>query len=296
MTRERDRRIDLGHRLGQRIGARRGCGYLDIAGRLGHRWEHAPWYDLRATEPDLLLQPEAMSTTEAARQRLIVALDVPTQAEALALAKTLAGRVGMLKIGLQLFVAEGPAVVRAIRQAHPELEIFLDLKLHDIPNTMRGAIRSARTLGVRFVTAHAGSGVEHLRACVEEAEGELQILAVTVLTSQDAEACWQAGHTRSPAELVVLRARAAVEAGCAGIVCSGQELGRVTKAAPDLFRVVPGIRPAGAEAGDQRRVMTPAKAIADGATHLVVGRPIRSAADPAAAADAITAEIASALG
>ena len=226
-----------------------------------------------------------------ARDRLIAALDVPTRAEALALAGALAGHVGMLKIGLQLFVAEGPDVVRAIRQAHPQLEIFLDLKLHDIPNTMRGAIRSARSLGVRFLTVHAGSGTTHLRACVEEAGDDLGILAVTVLTSQDAAACEQAGHTRSPADLVVRRAECAREAGCAGIVCSGQELAGVVEVAPDLYRVVPGIRLAGGDAGDQKRVMTPARAIAQGATHLVVGRPIRTAEDPAAAADGIVAEI-----
>jgi orotidine-5'-phosphate decarboxylase len=230
-----------------------------------------------------------------ARDRLIVALDVPSQAEALAAADALAGHVGMLKIGLELFVAEGPAVVARIREAHPALGIFLDLKLHDIPNTMRGAIRSARSLGARFLTVHAGSGVEHLRACVEEAGDGLGILAVTVLTSQDAHACAEAGHTRSPAELVTMRADCAQKAGCAGVVCSGQELRGVVETAPSLFRVVPGIRPAGAEAGDQKRVMTPALAIADGATHLVVGRPILQASDPAAAADAIVAEIAGAL-
>ena len=201
----------------------------------------------------------------------------------------------MLKVGLELFVAEGPAIVRAIRERHPELEVFLDLKLHDIPNTMRGAIRSARTFGARFITVHTGSGVEHLRACVEEAGETLGVLAVTVLTSQDQRACSEAGHTRTPAELVAIRAAAAAAAGCAGLVCSGQELGAVVEVAPRLFKIVPGIRPAGADAGDQKRVMTPALAIAAGATHLVVGRPIYQAEDPAAAADAIVAEIASAL-
>ena len=103
-----------------------------------------------------------------ARARLIVALDVPDRASALALAGRLAGHVGMLKIGLELFVAEGPAIVRELRERHPELEIFLDIKLHDIPNTMAGAIRSARSLGARFITVHAGSGIEHLRRCVDE--------------------------------------------------------------------------------------------------------------------------------
>jgi orotidine-5'-phosphate decarboxylase len=227
------------------------------------------------------------------RRRLIVAVDVPDLASASATAEQLAGHVGMLKIGLELFVAEGPRVIRSIRDRFGDLEIFLDLKLHDIPNTMMGAIKSARKLGARFITVHAGSGVDHLKACVDAAGPELGVLAVTVLTSQDETACREAGHTRSPGELVEMRAVCAREAGCAGVVCSGQELARVRTVAPDLFRIVPGIRPAGAEIGDQKRVMTPARAIAEGATHLVVGRPIRNAGDPAAAADAIVAEMVS---
>ncbi len=232
---------------------------------------------------------------ENARSRLIVALDVPDAATALASAQQLQGSVGLIKVGLQLFVSEGPAVVRALRERFENLEIFLDLKLHDIPNTMRGAIASAKRLGARFITVHAGSGVEHLRACVEEAGDELGILAVTVLTSQDEQACKEAGHTRTAGELVEIRARCAADAGCAGIVCSGQELDRVCGVAPGLFKVVPGIRPAGAAVGDQKRVMTPASAMQRGATHLVVGRPIMQADDPAAAAKAIVSEIAGAL-
>jgi orotidine-5'-phosphate decarboxylase len=232
----------------------------------------------------------------AARRRLIVALDVPDGDAALAAAGRLVGHVGMIKVGLELFVAEGPDVVRRLRAALPELEVFLDLKLHDIPNTMRGAIRSARALGARFITVHAGSGIAHLRACVEEAGDELGVLAVTVLTSQDAAACAEAGHTRSPAELVAIRAAAARAAGCAGLVCSGQELASVRTIAGDLACVVPGIRPAGGEVGDQKRVMTPHDAIVAGAGYLVVGRPILGAADPVAAADAIVAEMAAALG
>jgi orotidine-5'-phosphate decarboxylase len=230
-----------------------------------------------------------------ARARLIVALDVPDRAGALALAAQLAGHVGMLKIGLELFVAEGPAIVRELRARHGDIDLFLDLKLHDIPNTMVGAIRSVRAFGVRFVTVHAGSGVAHLRACVDAAGDATGILAVTVLTSQDEQACREAGHTRTPAELVEFRARAAQLAGCAGLVCSGQELELVRVAAPELFKVIPGIRPAGADIGDQKRVMTPAQAIASGATHLVVGRPITTAEHPPKAADAIVHEIASAL-
>ncbi|MBL4689344.1 MAG: orotidine-5'-phosphate decarboxylase [Nannocystaceae bacterium] len=233
-------------------------------------------------------------TTDAAKGRLIAAIDVPTATAALDLASRLEGHVGMLKLGLQLFVAEGPSVIRQVREQFPELEVFLDLKLHDIPNTMRGAIRSARTLGARFITVHAGSGIAHLKACVEEAGEDLGILAVTVLTSQDEQACREAGHTRSAADLVAMRAECAREAGCAGVVCSGQELARVCEAAPDLFKVVPGIRPAGADIGDQKRVMTPAVAIGAGATHLVVGRPITTASDVALAADEIVRQIASA--
>jgi len=238
----------------------------------------------------------AQDILEAARRRLIVALDVADGAAALAAAGRLVGHVGMIKVGLELFVAEGPDVVRRLRAALPGLEVFLDLKLHDIPNTMRGAIRSARALGARFITVHAGSGVAHLRACVEEAGDALGVLAVTVLTSQDAAACAEAGHTREPAELVVMRAAAARAAGCAGLVCSGQELARVRAVAGELACVVPGIRPAGGEVGDQKRVMTPRDAIAAGAAYLVVGRPILGAADPVAAADAIVAEMAAALG
>jgi orotidine-5'-phosphate decarboxylase len=223
--------------------------------------------------------------------RLIVALDVPDTATAVAMAERLTGSVGMFKIGLELFVAEGPPIVRRIRELAPDVDIFLDLKLHDIPNTMRGAIRSARSFGARYVTVHAGSGTAHLSACVEEAGDELGILAVTVLTSQDEVACRQAGHTRALEELVEMRAVCAREAGCAGVVCSGRELGRVRAVAPKLARVVPGIRPAGADVGDQQRVMTPARAIAEGATYIVVGRPILQAEDPAAAALAIAREL-----
>lgn len=236
-----------------------------------------------------------MSTVDStALSRLIVALDMPDATAAVAAAGRLAGHVGMFKIGLELFVAEGPSVVTRVRQAAPDVEIFLDLKLHDIPNTMRGAIRSARNLGAKFLTVHAGSGTAHLQACVEEAGDRLGILAVTVLTSQDDVACRQTGHTRPIEELVEMRAVCARDAGCAGVVCSGRELARVRAVAPKLARVVPGIRPAGADEGDQVRVMTPARAVADGASHIVVGRPILQASDPAAAADRIVAELAGA--
>ncbi len=231
---------------------------------------------------------------EAARERLIVALDVPDLPRALSAAESLADHVGMLKIGLELFVGEGPKVVREIRERHPTLGIFLDLKLHDIPNTMAGAIRSARSSGANLITVHAGSGVDHLRACVDAAEDALGILAVTVLTSQDANACKEAGHSRSTEELVAMRAICAREAGCRGVVSSAHEVSKVASVAPGLMLITPGIRPAGSATGDQKRVMTPAEAIAAGSTHLVIGRPIMKAPDPAAAADAIVREIAEA--
>ncbi|MEE9382004.1 MAG: orotidine-5'-phosphate decarboxylase [Nannocystaceae bacterium] len=227
-----------------------------------------------------------------ARQRLIVPLDLPDRIAALATAEKLVGHIGLLKIGLELFVAEGPTVVSQIRARFPSIDIFLDLKLHDIPNTMRGAIRSAKRYGVTLITVHAGSGIDHLKACVEEAGDELGVLAVTVLTSQDAHACKEAGHTREPAELVEMRAVCAREAGCAGVVCSGHELARVRMVAPDLLRIVPGIRPVGSAHGDQQRVMTPQLAMSEGATHLVVGRPITQARDPAIAADEVVDQMA----
>jgi len=229
--------------------------------------------------------------TGPARKRIIVALDFSEAEPALRLAHQLVGRVGMFKVGLELFVAEGPTVVRRLREQNPDVDVFLDLKLHDIPNTMRGAIRSARDLGARFITVHAGSGVAHLAACVEEAAGAVEILAVTVLTSMDRVACEEAGHTRAPAELVEARARCAVAAGCAGIVCSGEELNRIGAVTEGLVRVVPGIRPQGSDTSDQKRVMTPASALAAGATYLVIGRPITQAADPAGAAEAIAREL-----
>lgn len=223
--------------------------------------------------------------------RIIVALDVPTASDAISLASALNGRVAMFKIGLQLFVAEGPSVVQAVQDAAPDVGIFLDLKLHDIPNTMQGAIRSAKGLGVRFMTVHAGGGVSHLRACVEEAAGKIDILAVTVLTSIGREEASQAGLPSDLASLVKLRASSAAEAGCAGIVCSGQELADLQGVAPNLLRVVPGIRPAGGDVGDQKRIMTPGKAVMAGANYLVIGRPITQANNPAAAAEAISQEI-----
>jgi orotidine-5'-phosphate decarboxylase len=234
------------------------------------------------------------SNRDFGKERLILALDVPSIDAGRALLERLAGRVGMVKVGLELFAAEGPAAVRAVRDLGHE--VFLDLKLHDIPNTVAGAVRSARSLGARMLTVHAAGGAEMLRRAVAEAGGDLTILAVTVLTSLGPEDLEPASILGPPAEAVRRRALLAASAGCGGIVCSPREAAEVRVAVgPDLELVIPGIRPAGGDLGDQKRAATPAAAIRDGADWLVVGRPISAAPDPAAAADAIADEIGAAL-
>jgi orotidine-5'-phosphate decarboxylase len=225
---------------------------------------------------------------------IFVAVDTPSLSAAAALGRTLAGRVEGLKLGLEFFVAEGPAGVRAM--AVLGLPIFLDLKLHDIPNTVAGAVRSAAALGPSLLTLHAAGGLAMLRAAREAAaEAPLppRLIAVTVLTSLD-EGDLAATGQRGPALDQVRRlAGLAQQAGLAGVVCSPREIGPLrADCGPDFLLVVPGIRPAGAAAGDQKRVMTPAEAATAGASALVIGRPITAATDPAAAAAAIRAELA----
>jgi orotidine-5'-phosphate decarboxylase len=231
---------------------------------------------------------------ESGRKRLILALDVPSLAEGRALLERLAGRVGMVKVGLELFAAEGPAAVRAVRDLGHE--VFLDLKLHDIPNTVAGAVRSARLLDARMLTVHAAGGAEMLRRAAAEAGSGLTILGVTVLTSLGPEDLEPASSLGPPLEAVRRRALLAAACGCGGIVCSPREAAAVRAAVgPDVQLVIPGIRPAGGALGDQKRAATPADAIRDGADWLVVGRPISAADDPAASADAIADEIGAAL-
>lgn len=220
------------------------------------------------------------------RERLIFALDVQGLEPARDWASRLASHVGLFKVGLELFAAAGPDAVRAATDAGGR-SIFCDLKLHDIPATVAGAVRSLRRLGgVRMVTAHVEGGPAMLEAAVQEGGGEICILGVTRLTSLHA----------SVDEVVELAGRAC-DAGCGGIVCSGAEVAPVRAAVgKDPLLVCPGVRPLGSDAGDQARVVTPSQAIAAGADYLVVGRPIRDAADPALAADAIADEISSALG
>jgi orotidine-5'-phosphate decarboxylase len=219
---------------------------------------------------------------------ICAALDVGDPGGAERLAAKLAGHVGVFKVGLELFVAHGRASLDAVRRFG--LPIFLDLKLHDIPQTVEGAARGVALLGVDYVTVHASGGAEMIRAA-RRALPHTKLLAVTALTSLGPEDLDAVGLSR---DAVPRLARLAVGAGADGVVCSPQEVAALRAAlGPGPLLVVPGIRPAGAGAGDQRRTGTPAEAIRAGASMLVIGRPLRDAADPAAAADAIAREIAS---
>lgn len=228
----------------------------------------------------------------AGADRLAFPLDVGGLEEARAWIARLRGVVTLYKVGLELFVAEGPAVIAAVHESGAAC--FLDLKLHDIPATVAGAVRSAVKHRVRYLTLHAGGGEAMMRAAREAAAGsETTLLAVTVLTSMDAAELSAVGDASDPAELVVRRAELAARAGIGGLVCSPAEVASVRAAVgADMTLVIPGIRPEGSELGDQRRVGTPASALADGADVLVVGRPIRTAPDPVRAAREIVAAIA----
>ena len=225
--------------------------------------------------------------------RLIAALDVSTRADAETLVARLGGVPSWVKIGLELFTAEGPAIVRDL--AARGLAIMLDLKLHDIPETVARAAARACALGAQLVTVHAAGGRAMLDAAVRAARdtGDARVLAVTVLTSLDDADLAQIGCTGPVAELVRRRAELAAAAGCHGVVASPHEIAVVRAAAPQLLVVTPGVRPAGtvARADDQMRVMTPREARAAGADLVVVGRPLRDASDPAAAARAIVDEL-----
>ena len=225
-------------------------------------------------------------------ERLALPLDVPDLDAARDWAQRLRGEVGVLKIGLELFTAVGPD---AIRMTHDGgAACFLDLKLHDIPATMAKAVTSAARQRVRYLTIHAAAGPDALRACADAAAGtDTQLLAVTVLTSLDDAALKAVGFSGDAPETVAQLATVARDAGIDGFVCSALECAQVrTLVGPDATLVVPGIRPETADLGDQKRVATPAAALAAGADVLVVGRPIRDAADPVAAARAIVSDIA----
>lgn len=234
------------------------------------------------------------------KDRIIFALDVSTIKEAEGLVRILKDHVGMFKIGLQLFVGEGPKVIDAVLAQSSQAKVFLDMKFHDIPETVKGALKSANLHGVEFVTVHCDEGKGLLKSAVETAENT-KILGVTVLTSISKEGLGDIGiapELQDPKKLVLHRARIAKAAGCYGVVCSGEEVRAVKEEFGDsLIAVTPGIRLAGetVKNDDQKRIVTPYKAITDGADYIVVGRPIRTASDPAKTADAIAGEIEQAL-
>ena len=225
------------------------------------------------------------------RDRLIVALDVSSVEAAQALVAGLGDAVSFYKIGYQLAFAGGLAYAPKLIASGKQ--VFLDLKLHDIGNTVGQGVKSVARLGASFLTVHAYP--QTMKAAVEAREGELRILAVTVLTSYNDADLAAAGYDFTVPELVAERAAQARDIGVDGLVCSAEEAAKVRGIVGASFALVtPGIRPAGAEAGDQKRIATPAAAIAAGADYLVVGRPIIAAADLKAAAEAIVAEIAGA--
>ncbi len=229
--------------------------------------------------------------------RLIVALDYPQAASALELAGRLEGLCSWLKVGLELYLAEGNSIVHELRRRG--FSVFLDLKFHDIPNTIAGAVRSAAAAGAEMLTVHAAGGPAMLAAAAAAADSlphPPRLLAVTVLTSMDHEQLAAVGVADSPARQVLRLAHMASAAGISGFVASAQEVRDLRRSFPAAALVIPGIRPSGSRTEDQKRIATPAAALADGADFLVVGRPITQAADPAAAASAILEEMRSASG
>lgn len=221
---------------------------------------------------------------------VFVAVDTPDIAAARALVAAVAPHVGGVKLGLEFFCAHGPAGISAMMEGLA-LPLFLDLKLHDIPNTVAGAVRSLAPLSPALLTVHAAGGHAMLAAARAAAPPATRVVAVTVLTSLDDADLLVAGVTDGTALQTQRLASVVRGAGLDGIVCSPHEVAAVKAAWPDGLFVVPGVRPAGSDVGDQKRVMTPAAALAAGAGVLVIGRPITSAADPAAAAAAIAASL-----
>lgn len=224
--------------------------------------------------------------------QLIVALDFPRREAALSLARDLRGFVPWCKVGLELFTLGGPALIEALKSL--QYNVFLDLKFYDIPHTVAQAVKAAASLGIDMLTLHCQGGERMCREAVEAASGVAQgkplLFGVTVLTSfMPGE---MPGISAAPAEHALALARGARAWGLDGVVCSGHEAGQIKAALPALQCLCPGIRPAGSSAGDQRRIMTPARAVAEGADFLVVGRPITGAPSPVEAARRILAEMA----
>ncbi|MGN6306209.1 MAG: orotidine-5'-phosphate decarboxylase [Mesorhizobium sp.] len=227
------------------------------------------------------------------RERLIVGLDVPSVKEAETVVRDLGDAVSFYKIGYQLAFAGGLDFARELA-SDDDKKVFLDMKLLDIDNTVAKGVENIARMGMAMLTIHAYP--KAMKSAVEAAEGSgLTLLAVTVLTSMDERDVIDAGYEYDPHTLVLRRAEQALAAGMGGIVCSAEEAAAVRRiVGPDMAVVTPGIRPAGAAHGDQRRVVTPAQAIRNGSSHLVVGRPIVGAVDRRAAADAILTEMRSA--
>ncbi len=228
------------------------------------------------------------------KDRIIVALDLPCTAEIIPLIDSIGDSVTFYKVGLELFIAEGPDALTPLKERNKK--IFLDLKLHDIPRTVERAVTSAARHGIDLLTIHASGGKAMLKAAASAArefgENRPRLLAITALTSLDQNDLGDIGVSRDISEHAVKLAELAVTAGIDGIVCSPLEAASMRKAlGPDSLIVTPGVRPADGNIGDQKRVATPAEAIRSGATHLVIGRPIVQAPNPAAAAAAILSEI-----
>lgn len=224
------------------------------------------------------------------RERIIIALDSPTTEAALALVSALSPHAGYFKVGLQLYTAAGPEIVRRMRDLGGR--VFLDLKLHDIPHTVGRAVESASSLGAEMLTLHLGGGRDMARAAMAAAPAEMLLLGVTVLTSSDEATLRETGVSSSIEEQVLRLAELGVETGLGGVVASPLEIAPLRRAFGTKIKIVtPGIRPAGAPSNDQKRVMTPAEALAGGADFLVIGRPITAAANPRAALDQILSNV-----
>jgi orotidine-5'-phosphate decarboxylase len=225
-----------------------------------------------------------------AADKIIVALDVPTQREALELAEKLRGQISFFKIGLQLYTAEGLEIVRAVSSV--DSKIFLDLKLHDIPNTVARAVESANRLGVRMLTMHLSGGSEMVRAATAARSNNILLLGVTVLTSATEETLREIGVQDRVDDQVLRLAKLGVEAGIDGVVASSHEIKPLRRDFGNRIKiVVPGIRPSWSEPGDQRRIMTPREALEAGADYLVIGRPITAHPKPKEAVAKILEEI-----
>lgn len=232
-----------------------------------------------------------------AKERLIFPLDFPNRKEALKHVRLVRGHVGLFKVGLELFVSEGPTILKAISQEFGG-KVFLDLKLHDIPETVSRTLRAARLDAVEFLTVHCAGGGNLLTRAVESVGGAVRILGVTVLTSLSKEDLVTLGVSKelaeNPTDLVLSRAQLAKEAGLSGVVCSGLEVGAVRQGVgQDFVLVTPGIRPRWSvvTGDDQKRIVTPYDAVRGGADYVVVGRPIRTAPDPADACLKVAEEI-----